>query len=645
MITLSNLAVQFGGHFLFENVNIAIKPNDRIGLIGRNGNGKSTLLRLISGEQTPESGTISIPRSIKIGYLKQEIDNESDRSVWDEAYSALEEILSIEKRIDEITKEISSRTDYESDAYTKLIEELTNKSEMLAHTDASKAEKNIETILRGLGFKRKDFARPISEFSGGWQMRVELAKILLRKPDCLLMDEPTNHLDIESIIWLEGFLKDFSGNLLVVSHDRRFLDAVTNRTIEISRGHVYDTNLPYSKFVVYREEVRETQIAQRRNQEKQIAETERYIERFKAKARFASRAQSKAKMVEKIELIDVDEVDIKSMKFRFPEPPRSGRLVVETKDLQKSYGKTDVLKDIDFAMERGDRVAFVGKNGEGKTTLSKIIAGAEGYEGKLELGHNVSIGYFAQHQAELLRDDATVFEVIDNVATGELRSKVRTLLGAFLFSGDAVYKKVKVLSGGERARLALAKLMLEPVNFLIMDEPTNHLDMLAKDVLKQALMEYEGTLLVVSHDREFLEGLTSKTFEFRNRQIHEHLGDIKDFLKNRSVDDFFEYDSDKDLPEKSKASNTQSKSQPNRKDQKQNDRDRSKLEKELSKVESEIEELETDKKKYDSKFAEPEFYMSPDYQSSQDEYEKLTAKLNSANKRWEQLSEELIELE
>jgi len=642
MITLSNLSVQFGGHFLFENVNIAIKPQDRIGLIGRNGNGKSTLLRMIAGDQTPEAGTISIPKSTKIGYLRQEIDNDSDKSVWDEAYSALEELRNLEQRMEEITKEISERTDYESDEYTKLIEELTEASEMLAMADASKAEKNIEMILRGLGFKRTDFSRPITEFSGGWQMRVELAKILLRQPDCLLMDEPTNHLDIDSIIWLEGFLKDFSGNLLVVSHDRRFLDAVTNRTIEISKGHVYDANFSYTKFIEYREEVREIQIAQRRNQEKQIAETERYIERFKAKARFASRAQSKQKMIDKVDLIDVDEVDIKSMKFRFPDPPRSGRLVVETKDLDKSYGKIDVLRKIDFAMERGDRVAFVGKNGEGKTTLSKIIAGIEDYEGKLELGHNVSIGYFAQHQAESLHNDATVFEIIDSVATGEMRSKVRTLLGAFLFSGDAVYKKVKVLSGGERARLALAKLMLEPVNFLIMDEPTNHLDMLAKDVLKQALMEYEGTLLVVSHDREFLEGLTNKTFEFRQRQIHEHLGDITEFLNSRSVDDFFEYDSEKDDNSSSGASQT--KTQKQRLDKKEFDKEKARLEKKIASLEKEITDLESGKIDMEKRFADPVFYKSPDYNKAQREYDLLASNLKEKNKAWEILSEQLIEL-
>lgn len=640
---MSNLSVQFGGHFLFENVNIAIKPNDRIGLIGRNGNGKSTLLRILAGDQTPESGTVSIPKATKIGYLKQEIDNESDRSVWEEAYSALEEQQRLERRMEEITKELSERTDYESDEYSKLIEEMTTASEMLAMTDASKAEKNIEMILRGLGFKRTDFSRPINEFSGGWQMRVELAKILLRQPDCLLMDEPTNHLDIESIIWLEGFLKDFSGNLLVVSHDRRFLDAVTNRTIEISKGHVYDAPLSYTKFIDYREEVRETQMAQRRNQEKQIAETERYIERFKAKARFASRAQSKQKMIDKVELIEIDEVDIKSMKFRFPEPPRSGRLVVETKGLDKSYGKIDVLKNIDFAMERGDRVAFVGKNGEGKTTLSKLIAGAEeGYSGKLELGHNVSIGYFAQHQAELLRDDATVFEVIDNVATGEMRSKVRTLLGAFLFSGDSVYKKVKVLSGGERARLALAKLMLEPFNFLIMDEPTNHLDMLAKDVLKQALMEYEGTLLVVSHDREFLEGLTTKTFEFRNRQIHEHLGDITDFLKNRSVEDFFEYDSEKDSS--SQKAQTVSEAQAERRDQKEIEREKAKLEKEIAALEEEIAKLESKKGEFEKEFSSPDFYQQEDAAEKQKEYDELSQSLTEKNGEWEMKSEKLMEL-
>lgn len=536
MLTIQNISIHFAGRYLFDNVSFAVGDNDRIGLIGRNGTGKSTMLKLIYGLETPESGKISVPNGYKIGYLPQEIKTESTKSIFDEAESALDDIKKLEEDINRYSRELEERTDYESDEYMKIIENLTEANEQFHHFGGQSISAEIEKVLVGLGFERSDFGRGMNEFSGGWQMRVHLAKLLLKHHDCILLDEPTNHLDIESIRWLELFLKTYQGAIMIVSHDRRFLDNITNRTIEFSLGKVYDLPYHYSKFMAERSIQKELQLAAYNNQQKQIAQQERFIERFKAKASFASRTQSKVKQIEKMEIIEVEEEDLSKMRFTFAEPPRSSRLIFEAKGLSKRYDEKLVLSNIDFAIERGEKVCFVGKNGEGKSTLSKIFAGLLDYEGTLNTGTNISLGYFSQHQAESLDPNATVFETIDRVATGEMRRKIRNMLGAFLFSGSAVDKKVNVLSGGEKSRLSICRMLFQPINLLIMDEPTNHFDMVSKDVLKNALLDFKGTLVIVSHDRDFLQGLTTKTLEFKKGRIKEYLGDINEFLAQQQID-------------------------------------------------------------------------------------------------------------
>lgn len=536
MLNIQNISIHFGGRYLFDNVSIAIGDSDRIGFIGRNGAGKSTMLKIIYGLETPETGKINKPNNYKMGYLPQEITTDSTKTIYEEAESAMEDLKKLEDDINRYTKELETRTDYESDSYMKVIENLTEASDIYHRLGGQSIEGEIEKVLIGLGFDRSDFARGMNEFSGGWQMRVHLAKILLNRNDCILLDEPTNHLDIESIRWLEEFLKTYEGAILIVSHDKRFLDNITNRTIEFSLGKIYDLPYHYSKFVAERAYQKELTLAAFNNQQKQIAQQERFIERFKAKASFASRTQSRVKQLEKMEIIEVEEEDLSKMRFSLPDPPRSSRLIFETKNLSKKYDEKLVLNDINFAIERGEKVCFVGKNGEGKSTLSKILAGVESYSGgTLEIG-TINLGYFAQHQAELLDSEATVFETIERIATGEMRKKIRTILGAFLFRGDAIDKKVKVLSGGEKSRLSICKLLFQPLNVLIMDEPTNHFDMVSKDVLKNALMDFDGTLIIVSHDREFLTGLTNKTIEFKKGQIREYIGDINEFLAQQHID-------------------------------------------------------------------------------------------------------------
>lgn len=546
MLTINNLTIHFGGRTLFDNVSFAVKEKDRIGLVGRNGNGKSTLLKIIAGVQESSKGAVNIPNNYEIGYLPQDGGANSNVSVFEETASALKEIKKLEERIEEINHQLTIRDDYESDSYMKLIEELTDSHERFEVLGGGASEAEVEKILLGLGFEREEFEKKVNEFSGGWQMRIELAKILLRRPDCILLDEPTNHLDIESIFWLENFLKEYHGAIMIVSHDKRFLDIVTNRTIEISLGKIYDGKFPYTAFMENRAMQREMQQAAAKNQQKKKEQLERFVDRFKAKATFASRAQSKQKMIDKMEVIEIEDEDIASMKFRFPEAPRSAKVVVESNNLTKTYdGKKLVLKGVDFALDRGEKVAFVGKNGEGKSTFSKILAGLESYDGELKLGVNINLGYYAQHQAHLLEGNQTVFDVINNAAQNEMRSQIRSLLGAFLFSGDDVYKKVSVLSGGEKSRLSLAKLLLEPINFLIMDEPTNHLDMIAKEVLKNALKDYTGAMIIVSHDREFLEDLTTRTIEFKGGYTKEYPGDIREFLEHQKMEALHELDINK----------------------------------------------------------------------------------------------------
>ncbi len=648
MLTLSDLSVQFGGNYLFDSLSVALKPSDRIGLIGRNGSGKSTLLKIIAGEMSPETGKINFPKGYKIGYLPQELKTESNLSVFDETATALVEIRNLEARREKIATEITERTDYESDEYMALLHELSDIDERFAIIGGHSSDADVEQVLLGLGFLREEFNKLVSELSGGWQMRIEIAKILLSAPDCILLDEPTNHLDIDSIRWLEVFLKNYSGCIIIVSHDKTFLDFITNRTIEFSMGNVYDLPFPYSVFMEQRKQQRELQMNAYKNQQRQIAQTERFIERFKAKATFASRAQSKQKLLDKIERIEVEVEDVSALKFKFPEPPRSSRLIVEAKELTKSYdGEKIVLDKIDFAVERGEKIAFVGKNGEGKTTLAKIFAKIESYDGTLNYGGNVEITYFAQHQAEMLSGDMTVLDIIDKAAVGEMRPKIRSLLGAFLFSGDSVYKKVKVLSGGEKARLALCKLLLTPANLIILDEPTNHLDMISKDVLKQALSDFTGSLIIVSHDRDFLTELTEKTIEFKNHKIKEYLGDINYYLEKNNMElltqleerikneKYIQYQTTPDV----------SQSQQDRQNKKNKQKEETRLAKQIAKLESEIEKLEQETSELEKLFQNSDFMSNTTLASNkQTEYNKLQAQLKEKIATWENISNELEEI-
>ena len=538
MLNIHNLSVSFSGEYLFEEISFKLISGDRVGLIGKNGAGKSTLLKLLSKEMELDSGSIAFEKDVKTGFLKQDIDFDKGRSVLDEAYQAFEEIKKIEKKQNQINRELEERTDYESESYLELINELGETSDRYELIGGYNYQGQTEKILQGLGFKREDFDKKTDTFSGGWRMRIELAKLLLQNNDLLLLDEPTNHLDIESIIWLEQFLKTFPGAVVIVSHDKMFLNNVTNRTIEISLGRIYDFNKPYSKYLVLRNEIKEQQISAQKNQDKQIQQTERLIEKFRAKASKASMAQSLIKKIDKIERIKVDKDDNSVMKLRFPISIRPGKVVAEIEGLSKSYESNQVLSNIDLLIERESKIAFVGQNGQGKSTLAKIIVGDINGSGLMKLGHNVQIGYFAQNQAEYLDGSKTVLDTMIDVANEKNRSKVRDILGSFLFQGDDVEKFVRVLSGGERNRLALAKMLLQPLNVLVMDEPTNHLDIKSKNVLKQALQNFDGTLIVVSHDRDFLQGLTNKVYEFKNQKIKEHLGDIDYYLEQRKVDDF-----------------------------------------------------------------------------------------------------------
>lgn len=537
MISVDNLKMEFGVTPLFSDVSFVINKKDRIALVGKNGAGKSTLLKILSGLQQPTSGSVSIPHDTTIGYLPQVMILSDSRTVMQEAEMAFEHIFELQAEIERLNNQLAERTDYESEDYQKLIERFTHESERFNMMGGVNYKAEIEKTLCGLGFERSDFDRPTSEFSGGWRMRIELAKLLLRRPDVLLLDEPTNHLDIESIQWLENFLATSANAVVLVSHDRAFINNVTNRTIEISCGKIYDYKVAYDQFVELRKERREQQIRAYENQQKMIQDTEDFIERFRYKATKAVQVQSRIKQLEKIERIEIDEEDNSTLRLKFPPAPRSGNYPVIAENLKKSYGSHTVFHDVNLTIERGEKVAFVGKNGEGKSTLVKCIMGEiTDYEGKLTIGHNVMTGYFAQNQAQLLDGEITVFDTIDNVAKGDIRTRIRDILGAFMFGGETVDKKVKVLSGGERSRLAMIKLLLEPVNLLILDEPTNHLDLKTKDILKQALMDFDGTLIVVSHDRDFLDGLVSKVYEFGNKQVKEHLCGIYEFLEKKKLD-------------------------------------------------------------------------------------------------------------
>jgi ATP-binding cassette subfamily F protein 3 len=640
MVSVQDLSVSFGSFDLFNDISFLINDQDRIGLTGRNGAGKSTLLKLIAGIQSPSSGTIDKSKEVTIGYLPQQMNVDDTTTVLNESLSAFHSVISLADEIDRISREISSRTDYHSSEYLKLCDRLAESEEHYRILGGNSYLAETEQTLTGLGFERSDFNRPTRELSGGWRMRIELAKLILKKPALFLLDEPTNHLDIESIQWLETFLAGYPGAVMLVSHDRAFLDNVTNRTIEISLGKIYDYRVSWSQYVILREERREQQMASFRNQQKLIEDTEKFIERFRYKATKAIQVQSKIKQLDKIERIEVDEEDISTINLRFPPAPRSGTVVVEAENLSKSFGSHKVLRSVSITITRGEKVAFVGRNGEGKTTLSRIITGELDHDGSIRTGYNVKTGYFAQNQDELLDENLTVLETIDNVAKGEIRSKIRDMLGAFLFRGEDVDKKVKVLSGGERSRLALVKLLLEPYNLLVLDEPTNHLDMRSKDILKQALMKYDGTLIVVSHDRDFLDGLVSKVYEFRNNTIKENIGGIYDFLRKKKIVSLREIEKkDKNSGEKRIEENSSNKQKYLEK--KDYERNLRKLRKRLEETEAEIERMEKELAFLDKELENAA--TSPESSDIYARYQDTKKKLDTEMENWAACSHEVEE--
>ena len=607
MISVEGLTVEFGGFTLFDDVSFVVNKKDRIALVGKNGAGKSTMLKIFAGLQSPTAGNISVPKELTIGYLPQQMQLTDTRTVREEAEQAFDQIHQLEKQLERLTLELAERTDYESESYHDLIDKVTHLTEHFQMMGGNSYQAELERTLMGLGFVREDFERLTSEFSGGWRMRIELAKLLLRQPDVLLLDEPTNHLDIESIQWLENFLATRANAVILVSHDRAFIDATTFRTIEISLGKIYDYKVNYSHYVVLREERREQQMRAFENQQKKLQDTEAFIERFRYKATKSVQVQSRIKQLEKIDRIEVDEVDTAMLNLKFPPAPRSGSYPVIMEDVAKRYGDHLIFEHATLTINRGDKVAFVGKNGEGKSTLVKCIMGEIDFEGKLQLGHNVKIGYFAQNQAQLLDDKLTVFDTIDYVAQGDIRTKIRDILGAFMFGGEASDKKVEVLSGGERSRLAMIRLLLKPVNLLILDEPTNHLDMRSKDVLKDALREFDGTVILVSHDREFLDGLVDKVYEFGNQRVTEHLGGIYEFLNRKKMDNLQELEKATSLAQKNMETDDQpSQSKMSYESRKEQNRALKKAEKSVAEAEAKIERLEAEQAQLESMLATPE---------------------------------------
>ena len=640
MISVDQLVVSFGGFELFKGISLLVSPKDRIGLVGKNGAGKSTLLKILAGHQLPNEGVVSVPSDVRLGYLPQHMEVFDGRTVFEEAVTSFEEILDLERRIEDLNHQISTRTDYESDEYHRLLDHVTEFNERFHMLGGNNFEAEVERTLIGLGFTRNDFTRQTSEFSGGWRMRVELAKILLKRPDVFLLDEPTNHLDIESIQWLEDFLRTYNGAVVLVSHDRAFLDAITNRTVEITLGRIYDFKSNYSRYLILRKELKENQMAAYVNQQKMIADTEEFIARFRYQATKAVQVQSRVKALDRLERLEVDDEDNTALRIKFPPALRSGTVVAEVRELTKNYGKLNVLKEIDLTIERGEKVAFVGKNGEGKTTLARIIMNELEYHGEMKLGHNVKIGYYAQNQAHLLDPELTVFDTIDRIAVGEIRTKIRNILGGFMFSGEDADKKVKVLSGGERSRLAMVKLMLEPVNLLVLDEPTNHLDMRSKEILKQALIDYDGTIIVVSHDREFLDGLVNCVYEFKDKKVKQHLGGIYEFLRRKKIESMKELEK-KDLPlnqeVKTKIEEAEKVSFEERKEINKNI---NKLEKNIEKNEQDIASLEQriaemDKTLDETNGSDPEVFKK---------YDRMKKDLENKMYEWEILHEQLDEL-
>ena len=632
MLNIHNLSVSFGGTYLFEEVTFRLGAGDRVGLVGKNGAGKSTMLKILAKDFAPDSGTIAAEKEVRMGFLRQDIDFEQGRTVLEEAYQAFTDIKEVEKKLEHVNHQLVTRTDYESEAYSQIIEDLSDYTHRFELLGGYNYVGDTEKILLGLGFKREVFNDQTETFSGGWRMRIELAKLLLQSNDILLLDEPTNHLDIESIIWLEGFLRNFPGVVVIVSHDKMFLDNVTNRTIEISLGKAYDFNKPYSQYLELRHEIREKQLATQKNQQKKIEETEKLIEKFRAKASKASMAQSLIKKLDKVERIEVDEDDNSVMNISFPVSKVPGKVVIEADKVTKKYGDKTILKDINLLVERGSKIAFVGQNGQGKSTFIKAIVHEFEFQGEIKLGHNVQVGYFAQNQAEYLDGEITLLQTMEDAATDTNRSKVRDMLGSFLFRGDDVDKKVKVLSGGERNRLALCKLLLQPINVLVMDEPTNHLDIKSKNVLKAALQKYEGTLLLVSHDRDFLQNMSNIVYEFKDQKIKEYLGDINYFLEQRNLENMREVEKKDVIKKETPTAN----SKLSYEDQKKGKA----LQNKLSKVESQIKQLERDiqnddkmlASNYDKHIEDANFFMA---------YNKKKAELEQLLLDWEIVQEEI----
>jgi ATP-binding cassette subfamily F protein 3 len=645
VISINRLSIHFTGTYLFDDVSFIINDKDRIGLVGKNGAGKSTLLKILSGEMEPEKGEIVKTSGQTVGYLPQEMIPDSKKSVFEEALTAFEEALLLQKKVLHFTEQISVRTDYETDEYMDILHNLSEADERFRLIGGHTMQADTEKILLGLGFLKTEFDKPMTSFSSGWQMRVELAKLLLKRPDTILLDEPTNHLDIESIQWLEGFLINYQGAVVLVSHDRAFLDNVTTRTIEITLGRINDYKASYSEYVEQRAERRENQMAAFNNQQKQIDDIESFVERFRYKSTKSRQVQSRIKMLEKMDIIEVEDIDNSSIRFKFPPAPHSGKVVIETEDLIKRYGEKLVLDKINFAINKGESIAFVGKNGEGKSTLSKIIVGELEYKGKMQLGHQVVIGYYAQNQAAMLDGERTVFQTIDDIAVGDIRPKVRSILGGFLFGTEDIDKKVKVLSGGEKSRLALAKLLLTPVNLLVLDEPTNHLDMQSKDILKNALLQFEGTLIVVSHDRDFLQGLTDKVFEFKNKQIKPYIGDIYDFLESRKLETLKQLEINNKNNDNYK-NEVITENKINWEKKRESDKEIRKIKNKIQKCEEDISKIENEIERLDKVLANPEEHKKEFEKGNIYKiYQDLKNKIDEQMLLWEELHTELVENE
>ncbi len=647
MVSINGVTVSFGGYNLFDNVSFLINPKDRIGLAGKNGAGKSTMLKILAGYQTPTKGEVSRPKDCKIGYLPQDMTHQHGRTVYEETESAFEEIKILQAKLNDINHQLETRTDYESDSYMDLIHDLTDINERLNIIGADNTEEEIEKVLIGLGFQRKQFHMQTSEFSGGWRMRIELAKLLLQRPDVLMLDEPTNHLDIEAIQWLEEFMDVFSGAVILISHDKTFLDTVTKRTIEIVNQKIYDYKTNYSHYLVLRQERKQQQENAQKNQQKMIDQTEVLIDKFRAKASKSAMAQSLIKKLDRLDRVEVDDMDTASVRFRFPPPAHSGKIVITANEAGKSYGEKHIFSGANFIITKGEKIGLVGRNGEGKSTMMKMIASKIKYDGEIQLGHSVLMGYFEQDQEEKVDLDKTVFETIDELAVGDVRRQVRSLLGSFLFGGDDIDKKVKVLSGGERGRLALCKLLLEPYNLLLLDEPTNHLDIKSKEVLKQSLIDYEGTLVMVSHDRDFMTGLCDRLFEFRDGHLKEYLCDIKEFMEIRKVERLNELDLDKSgvkattVVEKNTSTNSLNKTNSDFEAQEKK-KQQSQIQTQIKKSEEDIERLESEIKKLDHQLSIPETYdtlsKDPNFFNS---YNKLKKDLEIEMQKWEDLSAKL----